>query len=167
MLVKTGTMNYIEAHLQPGEKVEYRAHIHPFILAQPLVILLVGLIYYRTSTGVNQFLGVCLSLVGTVSLMQRVLIMWGSVFVVTNLRLLFKTGIISRKARDIVLMKVEGMFIAQSVFGRFLGYGSLIVTTGGATSTYTYVARPMRFKREINSRIEKYCRAFNNQEYGE
>lgn len=157
-------MNYIEAHLQPGEKVAYRAHIHPFIIAQPLVILLLGLFYCRTSIGVNHFLGVCLSVVGGFSLLQRLMIVWGSVFVVTNLRVLFKTGVIHRKARDIVLAKVEGMVISQSVLGRLFGYGSLIVTTGGAVSTYTYLARPMRFKRAINIQIEKYNRNLN---YGE
>lgn len=154
-------MNYIEAHLQPGERVEYRAHIHPFILAQPVVIVLLGLFYRHTSEGVNHFLGLCLLTVGAVSLMQRVMIVWGSVFVVTNLRVVFKTGIIRRKAREIVLAKVEGMHITQSVFGRMLGYGSLIVTTGGAASAYTFVARPMRFKREINFHIEN-CRTRHN-----
>lgn len=148
-------MNYLEAHLGPGERVAYRARIHPFILAQPVVILLLGIIYCRTSIGANHFLGVCLLVVGGVSMLQRVFIVAGSVFVVTNLRLVFKTGVLRRTAREIMLEKADGILVEQSVAGRLFGYGSIVVTTAGNMNSYAYVAAPMRFKRAINARIEE------------
>jgi Bacterial membrane flanked domain. len=147
-------MNYIEAHLQPGEAVIYKAKIHLFIFAQPLIILVLGYFFLSTSLGMNYYLGLTLLFLGLVSFVQRLFVKLGSVYAVTNLRLIFKTGIIQRQARDLVLLKVEGLWVTQSIIGRLLNYGTIIVTTGGATNIYTYIADPMRFKREVNICIE-------------
>jgi uncharacterized membrane protein YdbT with pleckstrin-like domain len=147
-------MKFLTSNLQPGEAVMYRGRIHLFIFAQPLVILALGYYFWHSSSGLNYYLGLTLIFLGLVSFVQRLCIKLGSVFAVTNFRLIFKTGIVQRKARDLILLKIEGLWITQSVIGRILNYGTVIVTTGGATSTYTYVANPMRFKREVNIQVE-------------
>jgi Bacterial membrane flanked domain. len=102
----------------------------------------------------NYYLGLTLLFLGLVSFVQRLFVKLGSVYAVTNLRLIFKTGIIQRQAHDLVLLKVEGLWVTQSIIGRLLNYGTIIATTGGATNTYTYIADPMQFKREVNICIE-------------
>jgi uncharacterized membrane protein YdbT with pleckstrin-like domain len=90
---------------------------------------------------------------GLVSLVQRVFIKVGSIYAVTNRRVIIKTGIISRRTVELVLAKCEGIQVMQSVLGRIFGYGSIVVTTGGATNCYYYVSNPLRFKMEINKQI--------------
>ena len=71
----------------------------------------------------------------------------------TNRRVIIKTGVISRRTVELVLAKCEGVQVVQNVLGRIFGYGSIVVTTGGATNCYYYVANPFLFKRAINMQI--------------
>ena len=150
-------MNFLKSHFQPGEEIKYRARIHYFLFVEPLCLLMVGgFILCDVSVPVMKWLGITILFLGLVSLVQRVCIKVGSLFIITNYRVILKTGIISRRVRELVHTKVEGLIVTQSVAGRFFGYGTLLVTTGGAMNTYHFVADPMRFKMEVNSSIETY-----------
>ncbi|MBB4623803.1 PH domain-containing protein [Parabacteroides faecis] len=85
--------------------------------------------------------------------MQRIFVKVGSLFVVTNRRVVLKTGIIRRRVAELVLPKCEGIQATESVTGRLLGYGTLVVTTGGATNCYYFVCKPFDFKRATNMQI--------------
>jgi Predicted membrane protein len=146
-------MKFIETYLQQGEEIRYRARIHIFLFLQPTIILGVGFFCYFDSIGITHYLGVTMLFLGLVSLVQRVLVKVGSIYAVTNKRVVLKTGIIGRSVVELVLTKCEGLHIEQSVLGRIFGFGTIIVTTGGATNCYHYVAKPFRFKREINRQI--------------
>jgi uncharacterized membrane protein YdbT with pleckstrin-like domain len=84
---------------------------------------------------------------------QRIFVKVGSIYAVTNKRVIIKTGVISRRTVELVLAKCEGIQVMQGILGRIFGYGSIVVTTGGATNCYYYVANPFRFKMEINKQI--------------
>lgn len=146
-------MNYLKINLQPGEEIVYVAKLHFALFFQPVVFFLLGWWLYGTDARVLHYGGIFLLFIGVVSLIQRIMVKIGSVYAVTNKRVMLKTGIISRRAVDLVLAKCEGLQIKQSVLGRILNYGTITVTTGGALSSYPFIADPMRFKREINVQI--------------
>jgi uncharacterized membrane protein YdbT with pleckstrin-like domain len=132
----------------------YRAGIHIFLFLQPVILLGIGIMCYFDSIGITHYSGVTLLFLGWVSLVQRVCVKAGSVYAVTNMRVIIKTGIISRRIVELVPVKCEGIQVAQDISGRIFGYGSIMVTTGGVTNCYYFVAYPMRFKREVSIRIE-------------
>ncbi len=71
---------------------------------------------------------------------------------VTNKRVIFKTGIISRKSEEMKLASVETVEIDQGIFGRILGYGSIKVTGRGTSDVlFRLVDDPMAVKRQIES----------------
>lgn len=146
-------MSYIESNLQPGEEIKYKANLHFFLFLQPVVLLLLGWWLYGSKAGVLHYGGIFLLFIGVVSLVQRIMLKIGSVYAVTNKRVVLKTGIVSRKAVDLVLAKCEGLHIKQSVLGRIFNYGTITVTTGGATSSDPFIASPLTFRREINTQI--------------
>lgn len=146
-------MNYIENNLQAGEEIKYVAKLHFFLFVQPLVLLLLGWWLYGSEKGVLHYGGMFLLFIGVVSLVQRLLVKMGSAYAVTNKRVVLKTGVVSRKAVDLVLAKCEGLHIKQSVWGRIFGFGTITVTTGGVTSSYPFIADPLAFRREINTQI--------------
>lgn len=146
-------MGYIQSNLQPGEEIKYRANLHLFLFLQPVVLLLLGWWLYGSEAGVLNYGGIFLLIIGVISLVQRIMVKIGSEYVVTNKRVVLKTGVVSRKAVDLVLAKCEGLHIKQSVLGRIFGYGTITVTTGGATSSYPFIAKPLDFRREINTQI--------------
>lgn len=131
----------------------YRARIHIFLFLQPAILLAIGFMCYFDEVRITQYLGITLLFLGLVSLVQRVLVKVGSIYAVTNKRVILKTGVISRRTVELVLAKCEGVQVVQSVAGRIFGYGSIVVTTGWATNCYYYVSSPFRFKREVNLQI--------------
>lgn len=149
-------MKFLTTYLQQGEEIRYRARIHIFLFLQPTVLLGIGFLCYFDTVRITHYLGVTLLFLGLVSLVQRVFIKVGSIYAVTNKRVIIKTGIISRRAVELVLAKCEGIQVVQSILGRIFGYGSIVVTTGGATNCYYYVSNPFCFKMEVNSAIETY-----------
>lgn len=149
-------MNYIETNLQPGEEIKYVAKLHFFLFIQPVILLLIGVFLMsapKEVLPVIYYAGLLMLFFGLVSLVQRVLVKIGSAYAVTNKRVVLKTGVISRKAVDLVLAKCEGLHINQSILGRIFGFGTITVTTGGVTSSYPYIANPLAFRREINTQI--------------
>ena len=146
-------MKFLNTYLQPGEDIMYRARIHIFLFLQPAILLAIGFMCYFDEMKITHYLGITLLFLGLVSLVQRVLVKVGSIYAVTNKRVIIKTGVISRRTVELVLTKCEGIQVVQSIAGRIFGYGSIVVTTGGATNCYYFVANPFRFKRAINEQV--------------
>ncbi|GAA6253729.1 PH domain-containing protein [Bacteroides thetaiotaomicron] len=149
-------MNYIEKNLQPGEEIKYVAKLHFYLFIQPIILLLIGAFLASSPkeiSAMTHYAGLLILFFGIVSLLSRILIKIGSSYAVTNKRVVLKTGVVSRRAVDLVLAKCEGLHIRQGVLGRILNFGTITVTTGGVSSSYPYIADPLAFKREINTQI--------------
>lgn len=137
-----------------GETLVCRARLHPFIYAQPAVMLAMGWLYKAMDMGIFRYLGWFLLLLGAVSLLQRLIIVTGADYGITDRRLIFKTGVIGRKIHALAHMQIEVVSVTQPFWGRLMGYGSIKVTTGGAHKQYPYVANPVRFKMILNDTLE-------------
>lgn len=75
---------------------------------------------------------------------------WSDEFVVTNKRIVVKTGFISRYTFEMNLNKVETVNVDQSIFGRIFGYGTIIIIgTGGTRETFATIAKPLEFRRNF------------------
>lgn len=111
-------MDFLKSQLQPGEEIEYRARIHYFLFVEPLCLLLVGgFILCDVFVPIMKWLGITVLFLGLVSLVQRIFVKVGSLFVVTNRRVILKTGIIRRRVSELVLARCEGIQTTQSPNG--------------------------------------------------
>ena len=71
---------------------------------------------------------------------------------VTNKRVIFKTGIISRKTSEMTLKSIETVEIDQGVLGRLFDFGDIKVTGRGLSDVvFKGLAVPMSAKRQIES----------------
>ena len=147
-------MSYIQNNLQTGEEIKYKADIHWYIFVYPAILLSLGAFFSSAQTGFIYYIGLLLLLLGLLQLIKRVLLKIGAEYVVTNKKVILKSGILSRDALELILSKCEGLRINQSIMGRILGFGSIVVTTGGATNIFKFIANPMRFRNEINAQIQ-------------
>ncbi|MFA6837951.1 MAG: PH domain-containing protein [Dysgonamonadaceae bacterium] len=125
-------------------------------MACRLVISVIAFMCYLDSVSITHYLGGILLFLGLVSLTQPVFVKVGSIYAVTNRRVIIKTGVISRRTVELVLAKCEGIQATQGIWGRIFVYGSIVVTTGGATNCYYYVANPFQFKQAINMQIASF-----------
>jgi membrane protein YdbS with pleckstrin-like domain len=78
-----------------------------------------------------------------------------SEFVVTNKRVLVKTGFVRRHSTEILLRQVEGITVDQGILGRMLGFGTIVVEgTGSDRTPYKGIASPMEFRLAVQEQIE-------------
>ena len=71
-------------------------------------------------------------------------------FGLTDHRLVFKKGVISRHTNEIPLESVETVHLTQTVLGRILGYGCLDVAGSGGTQLISPPMQdPMRFRTAV------------------
>lgn len=101
-------MSYINNNLQVGETVECRADIRWFIFAKPAILLLLDYLFYSTKTDITHYAGWFLLFLGGFHLIKSVLLKIGTEYVVTNKRVILKSGILSRDALKLMLNKCEG-----------------------------------------------------------
>ncbi len=78
-------------------------------------------------------------------------------FVITNKRLVVKTGFISRDTIELNLNKVESIQVEQSVWGRMLGFGTISIHGTGETSqVFKRIADPLGFRRKYQEQYDQY-----------
>ena len=147
-------MSYIQNNLQAGEEIKYKADIHWYIFAYPVILLLLSAFFSSAQTGLFYYVSIFLLLSGLFQLIKRILLKMGAEYVVTNKKVILKSGILNRDALELVLNKCEGIRINQSLTGRMLGFGSIVVTTGGVTNKFDFITNPIKFRNEINAQIQ-------------
>jgi uncharacterized membrane protein YdbT with pleckstrin-like domain len=77
-------------------------------------------------------------------MLQRAL----SEFVITNRRIIIKTGFIARRTFEMNLSKIETVNVNQTVIGRILNYGSItIIGTGGTKEIFHNISKPLEFRK--------------------
>ncbi len=130
-------MSYITESLSNGEKVEALFKLH-WSARIPMVFWMI--------LGIPTF-GLTM-LIALYEFLRLKYIEQG----VTNKRVIFKTGIISRKTEEMTLKSIETVEIDQGVFGRIFGFGDVRVTGRGISDVvFKGIDDPMAVKRQIES----------------
>ena len=128
----------LERYLLPSERRVLAVRRHWSRLAEPAASALAGLVVLmwadqRLPLGVP--LARDLLLAGWVALVAR--LVWRALewradwFVVTDRRLLLRTGIVTRKVAMMPLIKVTDMSYERPPVGRVLGYGEIVIESAG------------------------------------
>ncbi|MGA2287522.1 PH domain-containing protein [Bradyrhizobium sp.] len=152
---------YIDDILQPGEKVLYSTNAHwifygPAILAWIVAIVLLLLSRATTTEGIVLL---CLSASAVVAIaalywtIKAWFHRWTTETDVTNLRVVHKTGFIKRRTFEISLDKIESVDVDQSILGRLVDYGDVIIHgVGEGVEPIRTIASPLKFRSHITAR---------------
>lgn len=150
-------MSYIEEHLLPGERVVYRARLHPLLFAGPVIVILCG----AAVAGALQYLvqdywyaGAALAAVGLLLLIGPVVRYVTTEFAVTDKRVLAKAGLLRRRSLETLLPKVEAIEVHQDLTGRLLNYGTItVIGTGGTREIFPMISDPLELRRQVQTQI--------------
>ncbi|HOQ43634.1 MAG TPA: PH domain-containing protein [Smithellaceae bacterium] len=116
--------SYVDSVLVRGERVEYQAKLH-------------WRIYFTSKAVLTLWI-------------SPIIRQMTSEFVITNKRIIMKTGLISRKTFEMNLQKIESVNVDQSFWGRLLGFGTVsIVGTGGSRESFSDISKPLLFRRKF------------------
>jgi len=152
---------YIDDILQPGEKVLYSSNLHWVIYAPAILAWVVSctlLVLSRTTLNENLIL-LYLASAAVVALaaLYWTLSAWFRRWItetdVTNLRVVHKTGFITRKTFEISIDKVASVEVNQSIMGRILNYGDVTIENmGDDNQIIKMIASPLAFRSNITAR---------------
>lgn len=156
-------MGYIDNNLLHGEVVKFRTRMHWIIFFNPLFwsLLTVVIFYFFPTTPML----ILPPLVVSIPLWVQQLISYAcSEFAVTDKRLMLKVGWLSRYTVDLLLQRVESIQVEQSLLGRMLNYGTLLVHgTGGSNDRFVFVANPFGFRRAVEEQTEELMVPMNDK----
>lgn len=149
-------MTYYQKVLQAGEKVKYIGHLHWICYSYAIVFAIVSvcaIIFslnpaHRVETppillAVPMFLA-CVTWFS--AWFRRVT----TEIVVTDQRIIHKTGWIARQTQEMNITKVETVDVNQGITGRILGYGAIgIRGIGGSWEPLRRIASPLALRNAI------------------
>jgi uncharacterized membrane protein YdbT with pleckstrin-like domain len=153
--------SYVAEVLQPDESVRYAGTLHWVIYLPGIVLFAFGLAgllgvltmahdahgYRIYSTLVYVALGV-----GALHLLSAWLKQWTTEIAVTNRRVIYKTGLISRRTIEMNMDKVESVDVTQDIFGRILNYGTVLIRgTGASLEPLSTIATPLALRNAITA----------------
>jgi uncharacterized membrane protein YdbT with pleckstrin-like domain len=145
-------VGYVEKVLEPGERIVHRAHLHWIIYWRPVALLLIGLLVLLLAEKgpVTFTIVVVLIFIGALTFVTAAIARWTTEIAVTDQRVILKQGLIRRDTIEMNLPQVESVDVRQSIFGRLINYGTVIVRgTGGSPNPLAYVSAPLALRRAV------------------
>jgi uncharacterized membrane protein YdbT with pleckstrin-like domain len=134
-------MGYAEKNLAPGESILYRARYHWVLYRFTIIVLVlaaalgVSALYAGRAQAGDEvgrplaYIAAAFVVLALLAFLVRRFRASQDEFVVTNRRVIRKVGFYAREIQQAPLEKVQDITVEQGVFGRMLGYGTVIVET--------------------------------------
>lgn len=156
-------MSYIEKNLIPGEKLVFRTGLHWTVLVWPIFVALVlaGGAVACLLQNEKAFLvaGIFLLVVAGIVVLSAVVKRNAVEIAVTDRRVMIKMGMANRRSLEIMLPKVESVGIEESMMGRALGYGTVVIRgTGGAPEPFQKIAHPAELRMKVQEQVDAASR---------
>jgi uncharacterized membrane protein YdbT with pleckstrin-like domain len=153
-------LSYIERTLVPGESMLQTGRLHWIVYARAVTVALISLPFLLALSIANRqspgFLFLELAaflifLIAVYSAIKAFIRKHSTEIAVTTRRFLVKRGFISRSVVEIATGQIESVIIRQSILGRILDYGTLIVAgTGSDIDPVSPVVAPLALRRAID-----------------
>ena len=141
----------------PDEKLIRVAEFHWGIYWKGLVVLAIGLLVATQVWTMGLYIMVIAGLMlGTSYLTKHYLLL-----ILTDKRLLVRTGIIRMDTVQMALERIESVELERTIPGMILGYAAVVITgTGSRVVAVPFVDMPHAFRRLTDEQIY----AFNNKD---
>lgn len=151
-------MSYVTKTLQPGETVIYQTRLHWIVYLPAVVVFVAGIlgIFLSHRVGDANFSHM-ISILGMAFMMFAVILaasVWiqfiSTEMAITNRRVVAKIGFIWRRTIEMERQKVESVSVDQSILGRMLDYGTIIVRgTGSTLEPMANIDNPLEFRNKL------------------
>src|SRR5579875_627214 len=154
--VTLSTMPFPRKLLNEGEQVVVDVRPHVWMLAGPIALLALVVAGSVAAAAIGVPAVVAWILVGLlalalVHLLARYVVWRTTSLVVTNLRLVHRSGVIARRGREIPLAQLSDIFYRQGLWDRLIRAGDLVLESAGRDSDEVIpaVPRPATVQNEI------------------
>ena len=153
-------MKYVTRVLQPDETVVHQSHLHPLIFMPALLWLALAVAFLVAAVSFEQIeirlacligaavFGVFALVSGLRAWIRRIT----TELAITDRRVIYKSGLLSRHTLEMNRSKVESVDVDQSILGRMFGFGTIILRgTGGSLEPMRMISDPLVFRSHITA----------------
>ncbi len=152
-------MRKIDRELLPDEQILFRTGKHYIVFYVPLVWLLVVIAFLFIPNPFMIKFAIVPAMAALLTGINQWFIYYFSDFAVTNRRIIMKEGFFFQHTLEIRLSTVSNMSFNQSLIGRFLNYGTLIISPfGGREDFFQDIARPLEFQKYAQAQLDQIVR---------
>jgi len=155
-------MTYYTSVIQPDEDVRYVGTLHWLIYTKAIVWGFVTIATsviaisirsnpgFETWTLVAALAAAIFLLCALAAFLHAWLKRRSTEIVITNKRVLYKTGLIARRTEEMNITKVETVDVRQTVPGRIFGYGTVLIRgIGSSWEPLDRVTAPVKLRNAI------------------
>ena len=160
--------------LAENERIVLDLRPHPKALAQPVFVLLAvcGAGSYtiaRFSEPVARYAAVGGALLVLALFAVVPFLAWRTThFVVTDRRVLVRTGVLARNGRDVPLSRINDITFSHSLFERMLGTGTLVIESAGERGQVVLADLPHveQVQRQVYDLVEQTDNRLRGENHG-
>jgi uncharacterized membrane protein YdbT with pleckstrin-like domain len=161
--------------LNEGEKVviDLRPHwsflIGPVVAAIGVIVVAVAIVAAFPSAPGVVLVAVLLFLAAAMLWVAGRYARWASTsFVLTNSRVVYRTGVLSRHGREIPLDRLNDISVHQSILERLVGSGRLFIESAGAMGQEAFIGVPecLTVQKAIHQQLAQSRRRWAEQSAG-
>jgi len=154
-------MSYLRRVLQPDETVVYTTQLHWLIYLRAVLLAMVAIALAAAGAASTAGDNVRLALYAAAALFGLFAVVSGlhalirrntTELAITDRRVIYKTGLLSRHTLEMNRSKVESVDVDQTLLGRIFGYGTIILRgTGGSLEPIRNIDDPLSFRSQITA----------------
>jgi uncharacterized membrane protein YdbT with pleckstrin-like domain len=145
-------MSYVDPHFLRDEIVIYRTQLHWKVFIIPIAVTVIFLAVFVLTVAKTGYrhLELLLLIPAVFFILNAFITRRSSEFAVTNKRVIMKAGVIQTSSLEILLNKVEALAVNQTLLGKMLNYGDIIITgSGGTKELYKGIEDPLAFRKAV------------------
>lgn len=151
-------MAYYTRVLQPDERVLAIGQLHWTIYVRALLVVVLALAILVGSSWIQdmhaqtytQLVAAGIGIIGLIMVAGVAIRRHSTEIVVTDRRVIFKRGILSRYTVEMNVSKIETVDVQQGLLARMLDYGTVIIRgTGSGFEPLRRVGAPLRIRNAI------------------
>lgn len=157
-------MRYPDSMLSGDESVVFDVHHDLFVLWKPIFFFcaflaawLALVLLLKNTPGWLLYAGLSVLLALALWMAWEVQVWTHANLVLTDHRLIYRTGVFSRRSREVPLLNINNVSFIQLISGRMFGMGDLVVETASeyGPMSFFYVPDPERLKMQVLEQMRK------------
>jgi uncharacterized membrane protein YdbT with pleckstrin-like domain len=152
-------MSYYEKVLAPGETVRAIGHLHWMVFSHAILLVVLAIVVFAVGHALLldpaavqaiNYVGLALLVLALLAWIRALIRRAGTEIVVTDKRVIYKRGFLSRYTIEMNITKIETVDVEQSIGGRIFGYGTLLIRgTGSGLEPLRRIGRPLELRNAI------------------
>lgn len=149
-------MSSTYTNLSRGEEIIAKAEIHKYATLPTTIILTIVIAFVLFFIVIFPF-SIILSILAFFLINKIIFLPFKTTeLILTNKKIIGKSGIINTKIMDSPLNKINNISVEQGLGGKIFGYGKIVITTAAGNYNFNFISQPDVFRNAVMNQIDVF-----------